>query len=283
MFDDVMERITTSWHQSEASLAARIKAGTQPEAVMLGTNFETLVVANSVYLAVIALLYFWMSRRENDFKVALKPVIIVYNAMCVFFAGYVVYGIIDFKLRNPDDLHFVCNDGARTGPFGDRLGWIFWVFYAQKFWEFCDTWFFILRKNFNQVSVLHVYHHASITVVVGMLMRHQFTGDVYLPIFLNSVIHVLMYSHYLVTALGIRSWWSQYLTSMQLIQFLLIGYQSAYAWYQGPQCGAQDWGKVMLVAYMGTMLVLFGDFFVKKYLKGSTGKKGKSAEGKKQK
>ena len=82
-----------------------------------------------------------------------------------------------------------------------------------------DTWFFILRKNFNQVTLLHVYHHSSITLVVGILIPHQYTGDVFLPILLNATVHVLMYSHYFVTSLKLfKPWWSPYLTSLQLIQ-----------------------------------------------------------------
>lgn len=66
----------------------------------------------------------------------------------------------------------------------------------------------------------------------------------FLPIFLNALVHVLMYSHYLVTALGIKSWWRQYLTSLQLAQFCLISLQSAVAYSRGPSCGAPDWAKV---------------------------------------
>jgi elongation of very long chain fatty acids protein 4 len=166
----------------------------------------------------------------------------VYNAICVFLAGYVVYGYAVYKLRHWDDLGFVCNDIHEAGEKGEWLAWVVWVFAMQKYWEFCDTFFFILRKNFNQVcmyppppqtpyngrlspnlcchflhsafmnvtltasqvSFLHVYHHASITFVVGYLARYSYSGDVYLAPLLNACVHVCMYSHYLVTALGYR-------------------------------------------------------------------------------
>jgi elongation of very long chain fatty acids protein 4 len=165
----------------------------------------------------------------------------VYNAICVFLAGYVVYGYAVYKLRHWDDLGFVCNDIHEPGEKGEWLAWVVWVFAMQKYWEFCDTFFFILRKNFNQVcmypppqtpvqrpaltkpllpfspfclhdvtltsfqvSFLHVYHHASITFVVGYLARYSYSGDVYLAPLLNACVHVCMYSHYLVTALGYR-------------------------------------------------------------------------------
>ena len=36
-----------------------------------------------------------------------------------------------------------------------------WWFYFSKLVEMLDTIFFILRKKDNQVSFLHVYHHAT--------------------------------------------------------------------------------------------------------------------------
>jgi elongation of very long chain fatty acids protein 4 len=31
------------------------------------------------------------------------------------------------------------------------------LFYYQKFWEFIDTFIFMIRNNYRQVSFLHVY------------------------------------------------------------------------------------------------------------------------------
>lgn len=45
----------------------------------------------------------------------------------------------------------------------------------------------------------------------------------YLPIMLNSIVHVLVYLNYVLTALGKQSWswWSRYLTQLQLAQFVV--------------------------------------------------------------
>jgi len=160
----------------------------------------------------------------------------------------------------------VCNPDIYDTPEGKRLAWYLRVFFLQKFWEFFDTWFFILRKSFRQVTFLHIYHHSSITVITAMLQFDN-TGDLYLPAFLNCVIHVMMYSHYFVTAIGYKSWWSQYLTSLQLIQFILIASQCLIGFYRGSDCGLPDFAKVTLFVYMMTMLILFSQFFISKYLK----------------
>lgn len=36
-----------------------------------------------------------------------------------------------------------------------------WWFYFSKCIEFCDSFFFILRKKDNQLTFLHVYHHST--------------------------------------------------------------------------------------------------------------------------
>merc|ERR1719389_53497 len=160
---------------------------------------------------------------------------------------------------------FACNETDRTKK-GEFLAWIFWVFFAQKFWEFLDTFFFILRKSFRQVTFLHIFHHCSINIVIGLILPHDYNGDMYLPILLNAIVHVLMYSHYLVTALGMNSWWKQWLTSLQLLQFCLICAQSGMAYYKGPDCGSPDFAKALMIAYMGSMLALFGRFFLNAYV-----------------
>lgn len=40
-----------------------------------------------------------------------------------------------------------------------------WLYYMSKFFELFDTVVFVLRKKNNQVSILHVYHHASMPII----------------------------------------------------------------------------------------------------------------------
>merc|ERR1719238_925444 len=140
-----------------------------------------------------------------------------------------------------DGRKFVCNTTITPGDKSDSgnaafLAHVFWVFFAQKFWEFLDTWFFLLRMSFRQVTFLHVFHHCSINIVVGLILPFDFNGDMYLPILLNAFVHVLMYSHYLVSAIGLPTPWKPYLTSMLLTQFALIATQSAMSMSRGDAC-----------------------------------------------
>jgi elongation of very long chain fatty acids protein 4 len=112
------------------------------------------------------------------------------------------------------------------------------------------------------VTFLHLFHHSSITVVVGSILPFDYNADMYLPILLNSANHTLLYLHYLLATLGLKSWWAPYITSMQLAQFCIIFFQSLVSYLVGPQCGSPDFAKVLMIVYMGSMIALFVNFFL---------------------
>ena len=172
------------------------------------------------------------------------------------------------------------------------------MYYAQKFLEFGDTLFFVLRRSFRQLTVLHLYHHVSITLVVRMpgavchhhvicsppvlsfaqtaaFLRYDVNGDTYLPALCNSAVHVLMYSHYLLAAFGVDTFWKVHLTSLQLVQFLIVMAQSLVSLARGTSCGFPYWLKLLMVAYQASMLVLFAAFFVDSYLKTQQARRAK--------
>lgn len=265
-----LERIQQSFEYGLNEQRARELAGVQP--ALPFTDFEFIATSNIFYFTMTYLLYSYMQRQEKGYD--LKGIIFYYNLLCVALAGAVVVGIAWHWLKY--GLHsFVCNQEDR-GKKGHELAYVFYLFYAQKFVEWLDTWFFILRRSFRQVTFLHIFHHSSITVVVGMILPQAFSGDMYLPILLNALVHCIMYSYYALTSIGYRFWWKKYLTSLQLIQFVLISTQSLLAWRRGPHCGTPDFAKALLIAYMGSMLYLFGQFFIRSYHsepKSSTGTK----------
>ena len=39
-----------------------------------------------------------------------------------------------------------------------------WWYFFSKYIELLDTVFFMLRKKFNQISFLHVYHHSTMPI-----------------------------------------------------------------------------------------------------------------------
>ena len=70
-----------------------------------------------------------------------------------------------------------------------------WWYYFSKVVEFWDTFFFILRKKNNQVSFLHVYHHATMFPIWWIGVKWVPGGQCKSPniipkIYFKSVVHL---------------------------------------------------------------------------------------------
>lgn len=128
----------------------------------------------------------------------------------------------------------------------------------------------VLKKNFRQISFLHVYHHASIFFIWWLVTFMAPTGEAYFSAFLNSFIHVVMYGYYLCSSLGITwiSFIKHYITMMQMTQFCLMMVQSVYDIYYEKYVRAPSTKSyplelsVLLFVYMWTMLGLFANFLI---------------------
>ena len=100
------------------------------------------------------------------------------------------------------------------------------LFFLSKFIELLDTVFFIMKKNFRQVSVLHVLHHGIMPISWWFGIRFVAGGFGTLHSCINSFIHFLMYLYYGLAALGPEYqkylFWKKYMTWMQMVWKILI-------------------------------------------------------------
>lgn len=99
-----------------------------------------------------------------------------------------------------------------------RLGWWFQIL---KIVELSDTIFFVLRKKFTHISILHVVHHSL--VAWGVWIGLKFGGgghNAFFPL-INCAVHMIMYAYYCLAALGPKVrpylWWKRYLTILQMV------------------------------------------------------------------
>lgn len=84
---------------------------------------------------------------------------------------------------------------------------------------------------------------------------------------INSFVHIVMYSHYLATSLKLgKPWWKKYITQLQLVQFFLILFHFAQlVWVKN--CAFPRWPAAVMIPQNLFMIVLFGDFYYKTYIK----------------
>lgn len=84
---------------------------------------------------------------------------------------------------------------------------------------------------------------------------------------LNSFVHVVMYTHYLATSLRMsRTWWKKYITQLQMLQFGMLIIHCVVLVF-AEDCGFPKWTAAVLIPQNVFMMVLFGDFYYKTYIK----------------
>ncbi|KAG7172611.1 Elongation of very long chain fatty acids protein-like 7 [Homarus americanus] len=198
----------------------------------------------------------------------LRPFMIAYNAFQVVFSAWLFtqgglggwFG--GYKL--------VC----QTCDFSDdpkavlMMHGAFW-YYFSKFIDFIDTIFFVLNKKYEHISVLHVSHHALMPISLWYGVRHQAGGHATFMGFINSFVHVVMYSYYLLAAMGPRLrpylWWKKYLTMLQMVQFTIVFFHAvsvAFVECEVPSvCLRWECGIAVM------FFVLFANFYIKSYRK----------------
>ncbi|KAL6433264.1 hypothetical protein ACFW04_006454 [Cataglyphis niger] len=144
---------------------------------------------------------------------------------------------------------------------------IVWIYFMLKILDLLETVFFVLRKKQNQVSFLHVYHHVGIVMATWGATKYLPGGHVTFLGLLNTFVHTIMYIHYLLSSMKIdTSLWKKYITQLQLIQFfLIILHYAQLAWVE--DCGFPLWPAFLMIPQNVFMIILFGDFYYKVYIK----------------
>jgi len=153
-------------------------------------------------------------------------------------------------------------------PIEQRKLFLGWIFFVTKFMELADTIFFIIRKKYNQVSALHVIHHSLVPVLVWIGFKFLPGGSNAFFVYINSLVHTIMYTYYALSTLGPKIhpylWWKKYLTKLQIIQFMLIIFNSVRLLFM-PQCPAPKAISYLSIFNAALFLVLFASFYRQSY------------------
>lgn len=147
------------------------------------------------------------------------------------------------------------------------------IFYL-RYLEFMDTFLLILKKKKNQLSFLHIFHHAIVPTLMYIGLKfNPLPFNCMLPI-TNLFVHVIMYGYYGLSTFGPSVtkwlWWKKYLTSLQISQFALLIIHSLHPillyWFS-PGCKI-SLSVIIVNTIIGfTFLSLFVSFYRSTYAK----------------
>ncbi|KAK8777309.1 hypothetical protein V5799_029345 [Amblyomma americanum] len=192
-----------------------------------------------------------------------------YNLIMVLLNAKLTYNLLS-SMYLPGGSYSLWCQGI-SGLMDDGLIEIYktgWIYVVMRYADFLDTVFFVLRKKFNQITHLHVIHHVLVALNVWFWVLFAPEGQVAFSLALNSFVHVVMYSYYLLANMGptVRKylWWKKYLTTFQIVQFVIICVHMSIPLFV--DCGFPRYLIYMGVAQTMLVLVLFLNFYNKSYI-----------------
>ena len=222
-----------------------VSVNTFPTAIELPLVRDPVDAFFCVFLYFVGLLFFLFVGRITG-KLELRGFGVVHNAFLVLLSAYMCVALFYSQLM----VSLSDNKPRSSGPIilwnlpvaDPDHPWAFpcavsfWVFYMSKLVEYADTYIMALKHNYRQLSFLHLYHHSSILLVSWVFLVAAPGGDSYWCAAVNSGIHVVMYSYYLLNLVfpkggrvrAILFRYKFFITYAQLTQFVLNAVQTIY-------------------------------------------------------
>jgi len=214
-------------------------------------SYPVILGGHFAYIAIVFALRAYMRTREKPFNP--KFLMLMYNITQVVLSLAMTVGLAPYLVNNMYNL-----GGSFTA---DIEFWIL-VHYAAKFFDMMDTVFMVLRKSDKQLSFLHLYHHLTIGMIWGMLLHWGVgNGTAFFGAWINSLVHALMYTHYLLASFGVHNPFKKYLTQFQMLQFGLCILHAVLVLTVDPTF-PRFWAMLQ-ASYHPTLLVLFADYYTR--------------------
>lgn len=199
----------------------------------------------------------------------LKPISALHNLTLLLLSLIMAIGctLSSLTLTHPPNYNYIICFPPNTSPSGPLFFWAY-IFYLSKILEFGDTLLIILTNSIQRLTFLHVYHHATVLVMCYLWLH---TSQSLFPVALitNALVHLVMYTYYLLCAMGVRPKWKRLVTNIQIVQFVFsfaISGLMLYHHFTGPGCSG-IWGWCFNAVFNASLLALFLDFHAKSYRK----------------
>ncbi|KAG5673959.1 hypothetical protein PVAND_003955 [Polypedilum vanderplanki] len=244
---------------------------------LMSSPFPTAIICLS-YVYIVKVLGPKLMENRKPFK--LKTILIVYNFLQVIFSAWLFYEACVTGWLTTYNYRCQPVDFSRS-PMAMRMTVGCYWYYISKFSEFLDTFFFIMRKRYDQVSTLHVIHHGIMPFSVWWGVKFMPGGHSSFFGFINTFVHIIMYFYYMLAAMGPHMqkylWWKKYLTVLQMVQFVAVMIHAFQLLFHNP-CNYPTAFIWWIGAHAIMFYFLFRNFYKKAYKKKIEGKLKKETE-----
>ncbi|CAK9814336.1 Elongation of very long chain fatty acids protein 4 [Anthophora quadrimaculata] len=234
--------------------------------LFMDSPFLLLGIISLYLLLVLHLGPLYMKNRK---PYNLNKVMIFYNIFMAIASAAAFHGLLTSGYTTKYSLGCEAHTVSYDSESYRMARWV-WRVVLLKVFELSDTVIFILRKKYNQASFLHIYHHTSTVLLAWIACKFVPGGMWTFTIMLNSIVHVIMYTYYLLACLGPEMQkritpWKQYITGLQMIQFIVMICHTIQTLL--PSCEPNR--KPVAFLYISQILIMFYmfcDYYKKSYL-----------------
>ncbi|KAI1309056.1 Elongation of very long chain fatty acids protein 1 [Halotydeus destructor] len=247
-----------------SSLDHWVDARSHPLAIEISPGFPwTICAIVMVYLAFALKIGPDMMKHREPFR--LQGLMRLYNVINIIACTYVF--LMGLWITSGLTAVWQCTDSRDLGTPLWALNSFSLGYIALKVFDLLDTVFFVLRKKFNQITVLHVVHHSIMpltTMLAFKVCQSSFCGNL---VTLNSFIHMVMYTYYLLSSYPDMQpylWWKKHLTALQLVQFTVLLIHATY-FILFQDCPGAHAMPYLQIAEAGYFVYAFGQFYIKTY------------------
>ena len=228
-------------------------------------NFWPTLLLVGVYFFIVKFWGPWFMEKRPPYNIT--AFLVYYNACQVGLSSYIFVQLLRGGWSG--EYSFLCQPvDYSQSPQAMLMLHACHIYYLSKFSEFIDTFCFVARKRFDQVSLLNVVHHGIMPMSVWPGARFLAGGHSSFFGLLNSFIHIFMYFYYMMAAFGSQYkrylWWKQHLTTLQMVQFVAIfvhGFQLVF--YN--DCNFPWQFGLYISAHALLFFALFSQFYIKNY------------------
>ena len=222
--------------------------------------YHVPIIAIIVYLSTLYLIKKHVENRKQAYD--LRDFVSIYNLCVSFLSSALCYGLFYELMQRVSEygIYDVTCDPEGKHTSG-KLYVYYYINYLFKYLELIDTFLLFLRKR--KVRFLHIYHHAATLYLCHSQLLSQSCVQ-FIIIQINLLVHVVMYYYYHLASTGRTVFWKKYLTSFQILQFIIAMIVCTSAIINNEMV---DWGlKEGVECHGGRLGAYFGTSILFSYL-----------------